>query len=299
MLDVLRHRLQRRRAGVTLRDVNPELARNTAVEAVPPPRAPGEDLRSAYLDLLKRSLCDLLWPIVETVEQQPGEEPRVSELGTGQLYRRLEGNDWPLRGLTMVGLKRLDDLEACIGDLIASEVPGDLIEAGVWRGGAAIFMRAALLAYGAPQREVWLADSFRGLPDPDPENYPADGESEWRWHERSYLEVPADEVRANFERYGLLDDRVRFLEGWFADTLPTVRDRTWALIRLDGDMYESTWVGLESLYPGLAPGGYVIIDDYHDVVECRRAVDDFRRAHRILDQLTDVDGHCIRWRRSR
>lgn len=283
----------------TLRDVDPELAPNTAVEDVPPPRPPGEDPRSAYLDLLKRSLCDLLWPVVETVRQQPGEEPRVSELETGQLYRRLEGNDWPLRGLTMVGLKRLDDLEACIGDLIASEVRGDLIEAGVWRGGASIFMRAALLAYGAPQREVWLADSFRGLPQPDPQSYPADGESEWRWHERSYLEVPAEAVRASFERYGLLDDRVRFLEGWFADTLPTVRDRTWALIRLDGDMYESTWIGLESLYPGLSRGGYVIIDDYHDVVECRRAVDDYRRAHEIVDQLTDVDGHCVRWRKLR
>lgn len=270
-----------------------------ALQVFPFPRAPGADIRGAYLDLLKHSLCDVLWPVVESVGQEPGEDPFVWEMGPEDLYRRLEGNDWPLRGLTMVGLKRLDDLEQCIAISIEDQVPGDLIETGVWRGGASIFMRAALQAFGASDRAVWLADSFRGLPPPNPDRYPADGESDWRWHQRSYLEVSADEVRASFERYGLLDDNVRFLEGWFQDTLPTVRDRTWALIRLDGDMYESTWVGLDSLYPGLSVGGYAIIDDYHDVAECRRAVDDFRRAHGIADSLVDVDGHCVRWRRSR
>lgn len=265
---------------------------------IPPATPPDVDARKAYLDLLKRVLCDVTWPVVESVNQEPCERPVVVELGPDNLYRRIEGNDWPHRGLTMVGLKRLDDLEHCIESVVTGGVPGDLIEAGVWRGGAAIFMRAALRTLGAEERIVWLADSFQGLPAPSPDEYPADGGSEWRWHERSYLAVSADEVRASFEQFGLLDYGVRFLEGWFQDTLPGMRSHNWSLIRLDADMYESTWVALESLYPGLSPGGFAIIDDYHDVTECRRAVDDFRAEHGIGDPLVDVDGHCVRWRRS-
>ncbi len=106
-------------------------------------------------------------------------------------------------------------------------------------------------------------------------------------------------MKQNFRRYGLLDDQVRFLKGWFRDTLPTVRDREWALIRLDGDMYESTIDGLTNLYPGLAPRGFVIVDDYSSVDACRQAVHDFRKAHESIDDpLVDVDWTGVYWRRS-
>jgi len=271
-------------------------ASGSSAPIAPAPTSPDADSRLAYVDLLKRSLIDVLGPRTETVSQRPGEPPVVAELGPHESYRRLEGNDWPRHGLTMVGLRRLDDLHGCIESALADEVPGDLIEAGVWRGGAAILMRGILRAYGAGDRSVWVADSFQGLPPPD-SSQPADMESSWRWHEMDFLEVSADEVRDNFRRYGLLDDNVCFLEGWFQDTLPTLRGRQWAVIRLDGDMYQSTWVALESLYPGLAPGGYAIIDDYHDVEECRRAVDEYRSAHGIDEPLVDVDPHSVRWRR--
>ena len=133
--------------------------------------------------------------------------------------KREVGKDWPPDAETMIGLKRLDNLRSCIRTILEDDIPGDFIETGVWRGGACIFMRGALNAYEDPTRTVWLADSFQGLPKPNPEKYAADeGDSFWTFSD--YLGVSLDRVKANFERYGLLDDRVRFLVGWFSDTLP-------------------------------------------------------------------------------
>ncbi len=130
---------------------------------------------------------------------------------------RREGRDFPADAETMIGLKRLDQLHDCIASVVRRRrCPADLLEAGVWRGGTAIFMRAVLEAYGDEDRTVWLADSFEGLPKPDP-TYPADSGD--RMFEATGFAVSVDEVKANFRRYGLLDDRVRFIKGWFKDTL--------------------------------------------------------------------------------
>jgi len=90
-------------------------------------------------------------------------------------------------------------------------VPADVIEAGAWRGGATIFMRAVLKAHGVTDRRVWVADSFAGLPPPDPKRYPSEKHSQW--HTMKEFVAPLDEVKAAFDRYGLLDDQVQFLEG--------------------------------------------------------------------------------------
>ncbi len=79
--------------------------------------------------------------------------------GGGDLQWRMEGRDWPLLGHTMIGIKRLDNLQFCVERVLADDVPGDLIETGVWRGGATIFMRAILKAHGVTDRRVWVADS--------------------------------------------------------------------------------------------------------------------------------------------
>src|SRR5262249_7945660 len=157
-------------------------------------------------------------------------------------------------------LKRLENLKFCVETAIRDGVPGDLIETGVWRGGACIFMRAILEAYGDKQRKVWVADSFAGLPKPNEAKYDADRGD--KHHTFGDLAVPRETVEKNFEQYGLLDDQVRFLEGWFKDTLPSAPINSLAVMRLDGDMYESTIQALEALYPKLSPGGFVIIDDY-------------------------------------
>jgi O-methyltransferase len=207
---------------------------------------------------------------------------------------RAEGRDWPADAETMIGRRRLDNLEACIVDAVDRGVPGDLLEAGVWRGGACIFMRAALEACGDTERTVWVADSFQGLPRPDPERFPAD-------HVYQSLDldiaVPLAAVKANFERYGLLDDRVRFLVGWFSDTLATAPVERLAVLRLDGDMYQSTTEVLEALYPKLSVGGYLIVDDYA-LPSCKAAVDDYRAKHEIVDPIEPIDWTGVYWRKT-
>jgi O-methyltransferase len=174
---------------------------------------------------------------------------------------REEGRDWPQNGETMIGKARLDNLQACVTQVLEDDVPGDLLEAGVWRGGASILMRAVLAVYGS-DRAVWLADSFEGLPPPDTERFPQDAGLDFS--QFPALKVGVEQVKANFAKYGLLDDQVRFLPGWFKDTLPSAPIEQLALIRLDGDLYESTIDSIAALYPKLSVGGFLIVDDYNN-----------------------------------
>ena len=166
---------------------------------------------------------------------------------------RDRGLGWPLRAHTMISIARLDNIRQCVETVIRDGIQGDLIETGVWRGGACIFMRAILKAHGDSTRTVWLADSFKGLPAPDAAEYPADvGDKHYLWSD--YFAVSRDQVEENFRRYDLLDEQVRFLEGWFKDTLPSAPIKALAVMRLDGDMYESTLQALASLYDRLSRG---------------------------------------------
>jgi len=206
------------------------------------------------------------------------------------------GLDWPEHAETMVGLRRLDNVQACVVDVLNRGVPGDLLEAGVWRGGTTILMRAVLAAYSDDDRKVWVADSFQGLPKPDADAFPADAGLDYTGH--AQLSVGAQQVQANFARYGLLDDRVRLLPGWFKDTLPAAPIDQLAVMRLDGDLYESTLDALEALYPKLSVGGYCIIDDYGALEACRRAVEDYRAAHGITEEIRPVDWTGAYWQRA-
>jgi O-methyltransferase len=206
------------------------------------------------------------------------------------------GLDWPPEAETMIGIRRLDNIEMAVTDVLKQGVPGDLIETGVWRGGATIFMRAILEAYGDKQRTVWVADSFEGLPKPDPRHESDVKDAYWR---RPVLAASLGDVRANFEKYDLLDDQVRFLPGWFRETLPKAPIDRLAVLRLDGDLYESTMDALQALYPKVSVGGYVIVDDYNIVPGCHQAVDEYRAQHGIDEELVTVDWGCVYWRRER
>jgi O-methyltransferase len=269
-----------------------------------------------YLDLLKRMLTryrlEPSYPRFEpytTHRTGPGGKLRLAVQAAfrrrgleivkarppvSEVVRR-EGRDWPEEAETMIGMTRLSQLQSAVEDVIARRVPGDLVEAGVWRGGACILMRAVLAAYDVTDRTVWAADSFQGLPKPNAADYPADaGVGLWMYDE---LSVSADEVRANFAKYGLLDDRVRFLEGWFKDTLPEAPIDRIAVLRIDGDLYESTIQVLEALHPRVSTGGYVIVDDYNDIPACKAAVDDYRAAHTIDSPLVEIDWTAVYWLR--
>ena len=267
-----------------------------------------------YLDLLKRCLTRTLadqefaplWPA------RPWQKP-AWRLLTGLLARwdvvplrrvpvktraREEGADWPAEAETMIGLHRLENLQQCIERVVAAGVLGDVLEAGVWRGGASIYMRGVLAALGERERIVWVADSFEGLPKPRADA-PADaGDNHWTY---GNLAISLDEVKANFARYGLLDDQVRFLKGWFADTLPDCPIEHLAVLRADGDMYSSTMDILNALYPRVSVGGFVIIDDYGNkaIPACKVAVDEYRQRHNIREPIESIDWTGVFWQRER
>jgi hypothetical protein len=257
---------------------------------------PGEPLRGAYLDLLKLGLCDLLGAETRmVVKDAMGVFSRRVE-GPEQRQWRVDGSDWPLNALTMVGLRRLDDLQARIEELVADGVEGDLIEAGAWRGGASILMRATLDSL-SDDRELWVADSFQGFPQPEAGT--ADDTLETDMGAIDYFAPGLETVRGYFERFGV-SERVSFVPGFFEETMAGLAGRRWALIRLDADGYNATRLALDTLYGGLARGGYVVIDDYFtpglDV--CRDAVDGFRADHGIADEIVRVDWTGARWRKS-
>ena len=160
---------------------------------------------------------------------------------------------------------------------------------------AAFFMRGVLKAYDVRDRRVWVADSFGGVPPPDPARYPAD--AGLAYSDVRYLAVSADEVRRSFARYALLDDQVVFTEGLFKDSLPALRGHQWSVVRLDGDLYESTMDALNNLYDGLSVGGFLIVDDYGAVEACRIAVDKFRAERDIREDLRWIDWSGVYWQR--
>lgn len=198
---------------------------------------------------------------------------------------------------TMIGLKRLDNLQFCIEDVLSNNIPGDLIECGAWRGGATIFMRAVLKAYNIKDRVVYVADSFEGCPKPNIEKYPQDkGMNLYLVDE---FAVPLEQVKTNFDRYGLLDEQVYFLKGWFKDTLRKAPIKKLAVLRIDADLYESTMDSLVNLYPKLSIGGYIIVDDFGAFSACKQAVLDYRKANGISDEMIKIDWTGIYWQKSK
>jgi len=264
-----------------------------------------------YLDLIKRILInyiysdDEVWPVIK---------PRgfisssivalFDKLGFGVFTQkkfneeiRIEGMNWPPPPFahSMIGLKRLDNIQFCIEEVITKNIGGDLIEAGVWRGGSTIFMRAVLKAYRITDRLVWVADSFEGLPEPDLKKYPQD--KGLKFHEARELSVSLEKVKTNFRKYDLLDNQVKFIKGWFSETLSSAPINELSVIRIDCDMYGSTMDSLKSLYPKLNPGGFIIIDDYGAIEACRKAVEDYRNQNSISDGLNWIDYSGVYWKK--
>jgi Macrocin-O-methyltransferase (TylF) len=261
-----------------------------------------------YLDILKKILLNTIYRDQSFARfkarasgQGAGEKPREglgSQFLNFDAEARESGVDWPTVAHTMVGRLRLDNLHWCLDQILADEVPGDVIETGAWRGGVCIFMRGFLAVHGCTDRTVWVADSFEGLPAPAQIDGPRVSRLDVSAVNDQVLSVGLEEVQENFRRYDLLDEQVRFLPGWFSDTLPKAPIDRLALLRLDGDWYSSTMDALVNLYPKLVPGGFVIVDDYYMVEGCRRAVTDFRQENGIDDEIHEIDGSGVFWRRS-
>jgi hypothetical protein len=250
-----------------------------------------DQVRARYLDLMEKSIGNAIYG-------ESALETRVNaflqRLRHPYLTRRGAFN-WNAKAHSMIGPQRLHNVRSLVETTLKENVPGDYIETGVWRGGACILMRAALAAYGVTDRRVLVADSFEGLPPPDAAHYPSDRKD--RLHAFSELAVSVDQVKRNFQSYDLLDDQVVFVKGFFRDTLPGLPHNRFALIRLDGDMYESTMTALDALYDKLSDRGFVIIDDYGALKNCKQAVHDFLDKRDLSPVIHDIDGIGVWWRK--
>lgn len=198
---------------------------------------------------------------------------------------------------TMSDISSINNVQSCVEEVIKNQVPGDFIETGCWKGGLPVLMRGILKAYGITDRTVWAADSFQGLPKADPKENLADAIWFHLLKPLEHLKIPVEYAASVFQKYGLLDNQVKFLPGWFSDTLPTAPIQQLALMRLDGDWYESTMDALTNLYPKLSPGGIAIIDDYGLPMGCRKAVDEYREKHKITESIEWVNGHVVFWKK--
>jgi len=242
--------------------------------------APPESfLRDAYVDLIKRSITNYSY----LGGDQPVEKFRCVT------HYDLKQSQWKIdplaRPMTLLTRSQLDLIEAAVVALEERAVPGDYIEAGIWRGGVVILLRALINAYGVPERKVVAADSFAGIP----KNVRALNDPVDLWPDRWI--APLDEVQQGIRRFGLLDDRIEFVAGFFAHSLRKLADRKFALIRLDSDSYDSVETSLEYLYPLLSDGGVIIVDDWH-LVGCKAAVMNYRARHGVKEDIQVWDGNA-------
>jgi O-methyltransferase len=203
---------------------------------------------------------------------------------------RENGADWPMFGYSMIGKYRIANIQLCLEAVQKENVPGDFVECGVWRGGASMFAKAVLNRLGDHSRTVWLCDSFEGMPVQRAEDRidPALG---------GRIAVSLEQVRENFTRFGLLDDHVRFVKGWFSDSLASAPIEKISVLRLDGDYYSSTMDALTNLYDKVSPGGFIIVDDYYAFKSCEQAITDFCEQRKIKPDLVKIDDIGVYFRK--
>lgn len=250
------------------------------------------------LELLKRCLIGVIDPEIKHLflNNKLNQEDIIKYSNVEIPYKRLHGHDMsPDNTETMTGYLRLSNLQSCMLDVIKNNISGDFIETGVWKGGSCIFAKK-ILDKNSIKKQIFVADSFCGVPPPDTERYHQDsGDDHYKIES---LKISCDAVKDNFKKYNCFDESIIFLEGIFKDTLPTIKDtQLFSIIRLDGDMYSSTMDSMNNLYPKLSKGGYVIIDDFN-VKRCRQAIEDFRNANNINSEIITIDdGGGVFWKK--
>jgi hypothetical protein len=232
----------------------------------------------------------------EKYPESSGNEIIDMAIGMGANFLAFTWDKMNPSALTMCGEESLGQLIAALQAIELEKIPGDLIETGVWRGGIPIIMRAFLQSVGNRERIVWLADSFKGLPENSED--PNDQAAHLLLKPLHHLCASRAQVENALDFFGLCDYQVQFLEGWFRETLRNMPDRPLALIRLDGDYYESTRDALVELYPRLSASGFLIVDDYHLPLGCKRAVDEYRQENGIQEPIIKINSQAVYWRKA-
>jgi hypothetical protein len=208
------------------------------------------------------------------------------------------------RPYTMTSIERLYALYKSVEYIVAANLPGDFVEAGVWRGGSCMLIAETLLAFDASSRRIFLFDTFAGHPQPDPKKdidiWGNRAIDEWQRtrtkeddHHGEWAQASLEEVRANLALTGYPADALVFVKGMVEETMQDVDVRhRFALLRLDTDWYASTKAGLEHLYPRLVSGGVLILDDYGHYKGQQLAVDEYFAARKEPILLNRIDYSC-------
>jgi O-methyltransferase len=201
---------------------------------------------------------------------------------------------------TRTSIERMYALYQATRYLVRARVPGAVVECGVWRGGSAMIAAMTLAASDDARRDLWLYDTYEGMSAPSAHDHDWRGIAAAELLEKGaanketsvWCYSSIDEVRANMARTGYAAERLRFVKGKVEDTLPGQAPEQIALLRLDTDFYDSTLHELTHLYPRLAPGGVLIIDDYGHWAGARKAVDQYfaALAKPVLLQRIDYTG---------
>lgn len=240
--------------------------------------------QNAYLELLEGFLTGVSYYNAEK-SVSPALKTKQNAYENLKLNYREIGMDWAFLGMTMIGKKRIDNIKFCLTECFKNNVKGGYMETGVWRGGASIYARGVIRAYNQSDRISFVCDSFQGLPPSVLVNDPT------KWDETKYLEVRMNTVIENFSKLGLSDRKIVFAKGFFNETMKPLAKHMHhplAVLRLDGDMYQSTVDVLYHMYDKVSLGGYVIIDDWI-IEETRTACQDFFRVHGIKPAITNID----------
>lgn len=204
-----------------------------------------------------------------------------------------DGSTFPKgKALTMIGTRRLNNLQMLIKTVIKDNITGDIIEAGCWRGGAMMFARTILNAYNQMNRSVFMCDSFSGIPQMEDSKYAQDKAA----HTLGILNYnPVENVYAMLKKLNLENGTI-VVKGYFNETLHKIHAKSFSIIRLDGDTYISTIQSISALYPKLSVGGYIIIDDYLGWISCKQAITDYRKQHNIDEEIIEVFHEKGEWK---
>ena len=253
------------------------------------------DLRLLYLKWCLEGSRTFNYAVYHDVKQfLPDEYRKLCEARQiGRFYdRKIENAGF---SHSMMGRLRMDNLHQCLTTIQQEYIPGDLIECGVWRGGGTIFMAGFAHVNRWNDRKIFVADSFEGLPKPSLQQDENLDLSKGVYPE---LAISLETVQHNFRVYHLLNEQVVFLKGWFKDTLGDSRINQIALLRVDGDLYESTMDALRHLYDKVVRGGFIIVDDF-GIKNCELAVYDFfSERGEPIPQLYKVDWTGVYWRKN-
>ena len=182
---------------------------------------------------------------------------------------------------TMTSVERRASLLGTIDHIVRHDVPGDVVECGVWRGGSMAIVASALLARGDTSRHLYLYDTFEGMSEPTEKDWSAEGESAQSQLDRTprgegvWCEASLEDVQATLWATGYPREKVHFIKGKVEDTIPEGAPSTIAVLRLDTDWYESTRHEMEHLFPRLSKHGVLIVDDYGHWQGARQAVDEY------------------------